>query len=169
MKKMILVGILVLAVAAIGCKTEEEEAAPAPEVASTPVDIFAIQTNWLSDFEIGSETAPDGTVGTAKNTFAPGEPIHYSMKVGEAPPASAAKVMWVGPADAKLGEEMKGISTGQASLTFQSPDTAAWAPGSYQAQLWVVDEKVNSQSFTIVGPEATSTATDTKGPATKSK
>ena len=64
---------------------------------------------------------------------------------------------------------MQGIATGQKTLTFQSPDTAAWAPGSYQAQLWVVDEKVNSQSFTIAGPEATSTATDTKGPATKSK
>lgn len=173
MKKIILVGILILAMAAIGCKTEKEEAAPPTEVASTPVDIFAIQTKWLSDFEIGSENGPDGTVTTAKNAFAPGDTIYYSMKVGDAPPASAVKVTWVGPADAKLGEEMKGISTGQKTLSFQSPDTAAWAPGSYEAQVWVVDEKVNAQKFTIEGPEATTTATDTapaaKAPATKTK
>ena len=171
MKKLILMGILVLAMAAIGCKTEKKEAAPQPEVASTPVDIFAIQTKWLSDFALGGEAGPDGTVTAAKNAFAPGDAIYYSMKVGAAPPASAVKVMWVGPAEAKLGEEMKGIASGQKTLSFQSPDTAAWAPGTYEAQIWVVDEKVNSQRFTIEGPEETTTATDTapaaKAPATK--
>lgn len=166
MKKLILVGILVLAMAAIGCEGEKEETAAQPRQASTPVDIFAIQTKWLTDFAVGSELGPDGAVASAKNTFAPGETIHYSMKVGEAPPASAAKVVWLGPDDAKLGEEMQGITTGQTTLGFRAPGTAAWAPGQYEVELWVVDEKVNAQRFTIAAaaaPESTS------APAAKTK
>jgi hypothetical protein len=164
MKKLILVGILVLAMAAIGCGGEKEETAPPPEQASTPVDIFAIQTKWLTDFALGTELGADETVTSPKTTFASGETIHYSMRVADAPPASAAKVVWLGPNDAKLGEEMKGISSGQRTLSFQAPDTAAWAPGAYAAEIWVVDEKVNTQRFNLEAAAAPEPA-----PASKAK
>ncbi len=167
MKKLILVGILAFVMGVLGCAGEKKDTAPQPEVASTPVDIFAIQTKWLTDFAIGSELGPDGAVSISGNTFAPGDTIYYSASVGEAPPASAVKAVWVGPNAAKLGEEMKGITAGQKKVSFQAPDTAAWAPGTYEAQIWVVDEKVNSERFQIPGEDA---ATPTApAPATKTR
>jgi len=161
MKKLMLVGVLGLAmVAAIGCSGEKPAGEAAQQAETAPVNIFEVRTKWLSDFAIGSELGPDGKVAAQKNAFAPGDPIVYSTTVGEAPPASAAKIVWMGPNETKLAEETKGIPAGQKVLNFTAPDTAAWPVGSYEAQLWVVDEKVNGQKFAIAGPDA-ATTTDT--------
>jgi hypothetical protein len=172
MKKLMLVAILVMATALIGCEAEKanEEQAAAQAENTAPVNIFEVQTKWLSDFKVGGDVAPNGTATDVKATFAPGETIWYSVVVKDPPPASAVELLWVGPNGAKVGRQMKGIAPGQDVVFFQSPDTTAWPPGAYEAQIWVVDEKVNAQKFTIVGPEtATATTTDTaaKPPAAK--
>ncbi len=169
MKKLMLVGVLGLAmVAAIGCNSEKPAAQTEQQAEAAPVNIFEVRTKWLSDFAIGSELGPDGNVAAQKNAFAPGDPIVYSAAAGEAPPASAVKIVWMGPNETKLGEQTKGIAAGQKVVNFTAPDTAAWPAGSYEAQLWVVDEKVNGQKFEIAGPDAaTTTDTAAKAPATK--
>jgi hypothetical protein len=163
MKKLVLVGILAVAMLA-GCGGEAEETA-AQQQAEAPVDIFAIQTKWLSDFKLGANVAPNGTATELTSTFQPGQSVWYSMAVKNAPPASAVLVVWMGPNETKLGQEMKGIATGQDVVFFQSPDTTAWPPGEYEAQAWVVDEKVNGSKFTMAGPEA-ATTTDTAATTT---
>ncbi|HEY0590496.1 MAG TPA: hypothetical protein VGF40_01905 [Thermoanaerobaculia bacterium] len=167
MKKFMLAAMLALAVAAVGCK-KEQAAEPQQAAETAPVNIFEVQTKWVSNFALGGALGPDGKVAEPKNAFAPGEPIVFSAEVKDAPPASAVQLRWAGPNGTKLGEEMKGISAGQTVVSFQAPDTAAWAPGAYEAQLWVVDEKVNTQKFEII---AAAPATDTaKGKAkTKTK
>lgn len=166
MKKLMVAAMLALLVAAFGC--QKETAAESEQAAETaPVNIFEVQTKWVSDFALGGALGPDGKVAEAKNSFAPGEPIVYSASVKDAPPASAVQMRWMGPNGAKMGEQMK-IAEGQPTVTFQAPDTSAWAPGQYEAQLWVVDEKVNTQRFEIVAaPPATETAA--KGAKGKAK
>jgi hypothetical protein len=72
------------------------------------------------------------------------------MEVGDAPPASAVKVIWYGPNETKAGEESKPVVAGQKYLSFTAADTASWAKGDYRAEVWIGDEKVNQQQFQIV-------------------
>lgn len=169
MKKLMLVAILALVLAAFGCAAETTEETATTTQAAAPVNIFEVHTKWVADFALGSDVAPNGTVNAPKTSFAPGESVYYSAAVKNAPPASAVQLVWMGPNATRLGQEMKGIAEGQTVVYFQSPDTSAWAPGQYEAQLWVVDEKVNAQKFEIVGPDAATdtTATQAKAPTKK--
>ncbi len=168
MKKLMLVGMLALVPAMIGCGGEKATTTEGEQTAETaPVNIFEVQTKWVSDFALGSAAGADGKVAEPKSEFAPGEPIVYSASVKDAPPASALEVRWVGPNDAKLGGEMQGVGAGQTTVSFRAPDTASWAPGSYEAQLWVVDEKVNAQKFQIVAAEPATGGAAAKGKTKK--
>jgi hypothetical protein len=169
MKKFMLAAMLALAVAAVGCQKEKAAGTEQPAETAPKVNIFEVQTKWVSDFALGGALGPDGRVAEPKSAFAPGEPIVFSANVKDAPPASAVQLRWVGPNEAKLGQEMKGINAGQTTVSFQAPDTAAWAPGAYEGQLWVVDEKVNTQKFEIIAAEP-APAAEAKGKAkTKTK
>ena len=160
MRKWILVPILVIvSIVAVGCGRDETAEPPATtttvEQAGTasPSDIAPTTAqSWIDDVTIGSELAADGsmTPGRTGDDFAPGQPIHLSMEVGDAPPASTVKVVWYGPNETKINEESKPVVSGQKYLPFTAQDTASWAKGDYRAEVWIGDEKVNTQQFQIV-------------------
>ncbi|MGH9458735.1 MAG: hypothetical protein ACRD2J_13975 [Thermoanaerobaculia bacterium] len=153
---LILAAIL-LALAA--CAREEVPTTPsATEVSGTTAiqDVNPITAqSWLDGFALGSEVGPEGTIaeGAAKNEFAPGDPIHVTMEVGDAPPASAVKVVWIGPGDAPVGDEIRNVAGGQEQMHFQAPDTTAWPAGAYRVEVWVADENVSTQQFRIIQGE----------------
>ena len=160
MKKAILLfAVVAFAVILIGCGRDETAEAPAttttmeqPGTAS-PADIAPTTAqSWIDDVTIGSELAADGAMAAGKtgDDFAPGQPVHLSMEVGDAPPNSEVKVVWYGPNETKIGEENKPVVAGQKYLSFTAADTASWAKGDYRAELWIGDEKVNTQQFQIV-------------------
>jgi hypothetical protein len=123
-----------------------------PGVAS-PTDVAPTTAqSWIDDVTIGHELAADGSMVTGKggDDFAPGQPVHLTMEVGDAPPNSAVKVVWYGPNETKIAEENKPVVAGQKYLSFSAADTAAWAKGDYRAEVWIGDEKVNQQQFQIV-------------------
>lgn len=163
MKKLTLIPALVLvSIVAIGCGRDETAEAPAttttveqPGTAS-PADVAPITAQtWIDDVTIGSELAADGSMvpGKTGDDFAPGQPIHLTMEVGDAPPASTVKVVWYGPNETMIGEENKPVVSGQKYLSFTAQDTASWAKGDYRAEVWIGDEKVNTQQFQIVDAE----------------
>ena len=155
---LIAVAALSLAVT-FGCGRDETAEPPAtvttaeqPGV-SSPADVAPTTAqSWIDDVTIGSQLAADGSMATGKtgDDFAPGQPIHISMEVGDAPPNSSVKVVWYGPGETKIGEDTKPVVAGQKYLTFSSPATASWAKGDYRAEVWIGDEKVNTQQFQIV-------------------
>lgn len=106
----------------------------------------------IDDVTIGhsvdaSQTIPQDQQG---DDFAPGETVHLSMEVGDAPAGSAVKVVWYGPGETRLGDKTETVTAGEKYLTFQSPGTSGWAKGDYRAEVWIGDEKVNTQQFQIV-------------------
>lgn len=140
-----------------------EEPAEAPPTAQTaeqpgvesPSDVSPVNAQtWIDDVTIGSELGPDGAMvaGKTGDDFAPGQPVHIAMEVGDAPADAAVKVVWYGPNETKVGEETKNVTAGQKYLSFSAGDTASWAKGDYRAEVWVGDEKVNQQQFQIVEP-----------------
>ena len=160
MRKTILLVVMAMAmVLAVSCGRDETAEPPATtttvEQAGTasPTDIAPTTAqSWLDDFTLGSELAADGTMVTGKtgDDFAPGQAVHLTMEVGDAPPGSTVKVVWYGPNETKIGEENKPVVSGQKWLPFSATDTAKWAKGDYRAEVWIGDEKVNTQQFQIV-------------------
>ena len=163
---MVLVAGLPLAAA---CKPKEQaetqsESAESAAPQATPGEIPGANTNnpndvsgmkaqsWIDDVTLGHKVGADGTIATADqgDDFAPGDPIYLTMKVGDAPAGSQVKVEWYGPGEAKIKEDAKPVTAGQATMTFEQTDTASWAKGDYRAEVWAGDEKVNDQHFQIV-------------------
>jgi hypothetical protein len=154
----LIAGILASLIVA-GCGRDETAEPPATVTTSeqpgvtNPSDVAPITAQtWIDDVTIGSELAADGSMVTGKtgDDFAPGQAIHLTMEVGDAPPNSAVKVVWVGPNETKIGEENKPVVAGQKYLPFSVTDTSKWAKGDYRAEVWIGDEKVNTQQFQIV-------------------
>lgn len=160
MKKLatvFLAALFVLSLAACG----RDETAEPPATTTTaeqpgtasPSDIAPTTAqSWIDDVTIGHELAADGSMATGKggDDFAPGDPIYLTMEVGDAPPSSTVKVVWYGPGETKINEENKPVVSGQKYLSFNVTDTKSWAKGDYRAEVWIGDEKVNTQQFQIV-------------------
>jgi DnaJ-class molecular chaperone len=49
-----------------------------------------------------------------------------------------------------ISEETKTVAAGQPTMSFTSGSTSSWAKGDYTADIWIGDEKVNTQHFNIV-------------------
>jgi outer membrane lipoprotein-sorting protein len=157
MKKSLLIVTLVLTMAVfVACGQSEPPADTTtmeqPGMGS-PADVSPMRAQmWIDDVTIGSELAADGsmTTGRTGDDFAPGQPIHLAMEVDDAPAGSQVMVVWYGPNETKIGEETKPVVAGQKYLNFTATNTASWAKGDYRAEVWVGDERVNTQQFNIV-------------------
>ncbi|HET7705660.1 MAG TPA: hypothetical protein VFM36_06225 [Thermoanaerobaculia bacterium] len=154
----LLILILALSMALAACGRDETAEPPASTVTteqagtSSPSDIAPTTAqSWIDDVTIGSELGPDGSMvaGKTGDDFAPGQTVHLTMEVGDAPPNSQVKVVWYGPNETKIGEETKPVVAGQKYLSFSSQNTASWTKGDYRAEVWIGDEKVNQQQFNI--------------------
>lgn len=160
MKKSLLVVILAMTTTVFVACGRDETAEPPAETTTmeqpgmgSPSDVSpTVAQSWIDDVTIGSELAADGsmTPGQTGDDFAPGQPIHLSMEVGDAPPASQVKIVWYGPNETMIGEESKPVVSGEKYLNFTATDTTSWAKGDYRAEVWIGDEKVNTQQFQIV-------------------
>ncbi len=163
----LLIPVAALALTLGACSPRQvDQAQPNPEEATpqvteaekpgvdAPGDLNPAEAQMrIDDVTLGHEVGPDGAIvaGKTGDDFAPGEMVHLAMEVGDTPAGSAIKVVWFGPGEARLGEETKPVAEGAKYLTFHTK-TEGWAPGDYRAEVWVGDEKVNTQQFQIVQP-----------------
>lgn len=155
---------LTLTVATTACKQSQEAATGSEptatavsttEVAGTtsPNDLNPIQAqSFIDDVSIGHEVGTDGSIPTGKtgDDFAPGSTVHVTMKVNNAPDGSAVKIVYTSN-EKQVGEETKPVPAGATYLTF-AKDTTGWPKGDYNADVYIGDEKVNTQHFQIVDP-----------------
>lgn len=162
-KAMILVMVAAFGLLTVSCKKTEEAAtgseptatqATTSEIAGTtsPNDLNPVQAqSFIDDVTIGHEVGADGTVPAGKtgDDFAPGEMVYITMKVKDAPAGSAVKVVFNGTNNASVGEETKDVPAGATFISF-SKDTKGWPKGDYSADVWIGDEKVNTQHFQVV-------------------
>ncbi|HEY9422266.1 MAG TPA: hypothetical protein VIW92_12685 [Thermoanaerobaculia bacterium] len=129
--------------------TSEQEVAGANE-SSADLNPVEAQT-FVDDVTIGKNVV-DGMIPNEAqgDDFAPGETVHLTMKVADAPAGSKVKVIWFGPGETKIDEEEMAVNQGDQYLSFKTADTSSWQKGDYRAEVWVGDEKVNQQQFQIV-------------------
>src|SRR5215213_6328053 len=149
---------------AMGCKTQESaEVDDADDTATTvteqevagvdsPGDLNPVEAQTMvDDVTIGHKVGADGMIATEDqgDDFAPGETVHVVMNIADAPAGSAVKVAWFGPGETRVNEETKNVEAGAKYLDFTA-DTASWQKGDYRAEVWIGDEKVNTQQFQVV-------------------
>ena len=108
--------VILMTLFSFACGKDESEEVPAATTtteqagAETPADVAPLTAQtWIDDVTIGSELGPDGSMAAGKtgDDFAPGQPIHLAMEVGDAPASSQVKVVWYGPNETKIGEAEK--------------------------------------------------------------
>jgi len=158
MRSAWLILAVMISLVAISCGRDETAEAPATtetfEQAGTasPSDVSPpVAQSWIDDVTIGHELTADGSMvaGKTGDDFAPGQAVKLTMEVGDAPPGSTVKIVWYGPGETKIGEDNKPVVAGQKYLPFNKA-TKGWAKGDYRAEVWIGDEKVNTQQFQIV-------------------
>jgi hypothetical protein len=128
-------------------QTSEQEVAGV----NAPNDLNPVEAQTMvDDVTIGHKVGSDGMIAAEDqgDDFAPGDPVYITMKVADAPAASKVKVAWYGPGETKIKDEEKSVTPGEQYLTFQT-DTGSWQKGDYRAEVWIGDEKVNTQEFNI--------------------
>lgn len=105
----------------------------------------------VGDLELGSAVAPDGGIaeGAKRDDFAAGEKVFLAVAVGDIGAGSAVKAVWKGKDDVRLHEEVKTVAAGASHLTFEAPNTATWAPGNFEVEIFLGDEEGGSESFEI--------------------
>ena len=108
--------------------------------------------NMVSDVTLGKKVSADGNIVSADqaNRFAPGEPIFIEMKVGGAPAGAAVKVAWYDANEQKVAEDQKAVGKKAKYVDFQAKNATAWPQGDYRAEVWIGDQKVAAQQFSIV-------------------
>jgi hypothetical protein len=130
--------------------TENSLGTPYSSAASEHLDPVKAK-NMVSDVTLGKKVSADGNITSADqaNKFAPGEPVFLEMKIGGAPAGTVVKVDWFDSADKKLAEDQKTVDKKVKYVDFQAKDAATWPAGDYRAEIWIGDQKVASQQFTI--------------------
>jgi hypothetical protein len=157
----------------LACQTGErgaevgdaEDTAPAvveQEAAGTdhPSDLNPVEAEtMIDDVTIGHMTSGDNTIMPDRqgDDFSPGQPVFISVNVSDATAGSAMKVLYFGSADAKVAEKEVAINEGAEYVAVEA-DTTGWPKGDYRAEIWIGDEKVNTQRFNIVDAENASGA-----------
>jgi hypothetical protein len=149
----------------MACRTQEKAETDDPSDTATqttesevagvnqPGDLNPVEAQtMIDDVTIGHKVGTDGMIAAEDqgDDFAPGDPIYVTMKVADAPAGTAVKVAWYGPGETKITEEEKTVNAGDQYLTFSATNTSAWQKGDYRAEVWVGDEKVNTQQLQIV-------------------
>src|SRR5688572_8199335 len=135
---------------------DAEDTAPAvveKEAAGTdhPSDLNPVEAEtMIDDVTIGKMTSGDNTIMPDRqgDDFAPGETVFISVNVSDAAAGSVVKILYFGPGEAKVAEKEAPIHEGAKYVALEA-DTTGWAPGDYRAEVWLGDEKVNTQHFNI--------------------
>lgn len=166
MKASKLIAVLLFAAMplAMACKTQEQaETDDADDTATMtteqevagvdqPGDLNPVEAQtMIDDVTIGKKVGTDGMIAIEDqgDDFAPGETINVVMNAADAPAGSAVKIVWFGPGETRINEEEKAVVTGAQYLAFTA-DTTGWQKGDYRAEIWIGDEKVNTQQFQVV-------------------
>jgi Tfp pilus assembly protein PilZ len=164
MKRILIVTLATAVIGGWACqKTQTAQVNPAeatPRVTETeqpgttrPADLSPIKAEArIDDVALGHALGADGAIATNRtgDDFEPGKPVYVAMEVADTPADSAVKVVWVGPNETRLGEEVKRVAAGTRYLNFSAGNTGTWATGDYRAEVWIGDEKVASEQFNIV-------------------
>jgi hypothetical protein len=123
------------------CSKQAEQVSSATEQASDALN----KESWIDDVRLSSTTAAPSQAG-----YAAGDTLQLSMSVEDAPRGTMVTTYWYGPENRQLSYESQTVDPNERQLNFDQENTHAWEPGSYRAEVWVGQDKVEEEKFDIV-------------------
>jgi len=126
-------------------KEEAEQVSSAAETAAEKAESAISKEMWVDDVQLSS---PAGNA--SQDGFAAGQTLELSMSVEDAPPGTVVTTYWYGPNNRQLSYESQTVDASAGQLRFKQENTHAWSAGSYRAEVWVGDNRVEEESFNIV-------------------
>ena len=124
------------------CGREERD----PVVTATDEATSAISKEiWVDDVQLSSAAGPAAQAGG----FNAGQTLELSMSVEDAPRGTVVTTYWYGPDNRQLSYESQTVDANERQLKFEQENTHAWPEGTYRAEVWVGDDKVEEESFEI--------------------
>ncbi len=134
-------GAVALALTAACSRDTTEPVVMATDEATSAIS----KETWVDEVQLSS------TSGTAsRDGYRPGEALELSMSVEDAPRGTVVTTYWYGPENRQLAYESQTVDAEERQISFQQENTHAWAAGTYRAEVWVGDNKVEEESFNIV-------------------
>jgi hypothetical protein len=151
----VLVAVLPLAA---GCSARQQANAGArasDQVSATHLNSAQAKT-MVQDAQTGHQLAPNGIIPSDQQgkTFVAGQPVYVAFKVADAPVGSVVRVDWYSPADVKIGTEEKKLPAPTTTVSFAAPNTQGWNAGTYRAEIWIADQKADTEQFSITGSDS---------------
>ncbi|MBW3671218.1 MAG: hypothetical protein KY432_06040 [Acidobacteria bacterium] len=164
MKKLILIGSLILVLACQGdepltIETSGTETSSAtvmgggdqePQTITDAVDMTLSETAEPSLLE-SAELRPAGeTSATSKDgvvTVSSGDEMEIEVRVKQVPAGLAAWVHWLGPDGEKIAEEQKTVPESRV-VTFRT-GTRDWDEGDYTAEIFIGGDLVEIKDFRV--------------------
>jgi hypothetical protein len=131
------------------CSDAPENTAQTPVAPATETNAITAET-WIDEVQLSAMPTTAAGEITDQDEFRSGETIHVSMKVDDAPIGTNVTTYWYGPSNRQLAYETKSIEANQQQIEFTQENTAAWQAGSYRAEVWIGNQKVEEESFNIV-------------------
>jgi hypothetical protein len=108
------------------------------------------QPVFIEESKLGTGVGANGMATGESATFAPGDPIYFSMRFEQSPRGLAATARWFeGAGDKEVAyqrHEMKGAK----SVTFDMRDTRKWKPGHYRVEGYWGGNLADTKEFDIV-------------------
>jgi hypothetical protein len=124
------------------CSREADRAVHTPVTDTDPITAETL----VDDVKL---TGVGTTAAASADSFMPGQTIQLSMSVDDAPQGTIVTTYWYGPDNRRLAYESKPVNSGQEQLSFMHDNTSYWRPGTYRAEVWVGDEKVEEETFQV--------------------
>ena len=147
-------------VALVGCKKNEEAAAPTPpaaQTAPTPPPPAPAATASIAAVDIGTAVDAGMKVTTAATSFKPKDTVHVSIGTATSDPAATvagkvgAKLVYLDKSgEMVVSDETRDLNlsnTGNTSFQFAKPD--GWPAGKYRIDISLDGKVVQSKEFDV--------------------
>jgi hypothetical protein len=125
-----------------------ETTAPAPVPAPEPTPAPAAVT--ISDVRLGSAIAPNKTIATATETFAPRETVYVAVATVGAGAATPMRALWTYQDGQVVSDDSQTIvPTGADTTEFHISKPDGLPAGSYKVEIFIAGSSVATKSFTV--------------------
>jgi hypothetical protein len=140
--RLLMYSAAVLLIAA--CSRQEDPPEQVSDAAAEATHAIGTEP-WVNDVRVSS-SAPAGSTAQA---LTPGTELELTMSVEKAPQGTVVTAYWYGPEDRQLAYESQTVEPKQRQMNFTQENTHDWPAGTYRAEVWVDNNKVQEQNFQI--------------------
>ena len=126
------------------CSRKEDAQEQVSEAAAEATHAIGTEP-WVNELRVSSSER----AGSIVQALTPGTELELTMSVENAPQGTVVTAYWYGPEDRQLAYESQTVAPKQRQMNFTQENTHDWPAGSYRAEVWVDNNKVQEQNFQI--------------------